>query len=104
MIKYTEIKKQPMVNSVNEVIKWVFGMSGVCDDTGTEAYIDAIWPLEDEARKHHSMWTKSEIAAEYGKCEVENGFSSTIQRKIAAKCDKLVVVSDFDYNNAPDTL
>jgi len=105
MISYTPIIKKPLIKGgTNEVLKWVFAMTGLCDKTGVEVYYDAVWDVSDKPLVRYMMWTKSAIDLEYGKCEVENKFTDVIDRKIKAKCAKILVASDFDYNNAPDTL
>jgi hypothetical protein len=104
MINYNEPIRRPLVNKAsNEVCKWVFGLEGVCSETGESAYIDAVWDVSDQEPRHYSKWTKAEINAEYGKCEYENGFVDTIGRKIDCKNAKRVEVLDFDYNSASNT-
>lgn len=100
-IEYTEIRR-PKVNEHNEVIQWVFGLSGSCTESGTTASFDCIWDVSDHDRLHYSRWKKADIDAEFGKAEVEFNFSEKVDHKIACKVNKRFSPSDFDYNNAPN--
>ena len=100
MIEYVQTKIKPRVNpESNEVDSWVFGLEGTCSETGKSAYVDAVWDVSGEELKRYMFWTKAEIDLAYGKCAYDNDFDATIQRKIQAKIDKKVEVSDFDYNS-----
>jgi hypothetical protein len=103
MIEYRQ-DMHPMVNDHNEVIKFVFVLTGTCTESGTSASVDAYWPIDpDKPKKIAKLWTKDELDLEYGKCEVEKDFRAKVDAKIECKNAKYVASEDFDYNNAPNT-
>lgn len=101
MIKTESEVVKPLVNINNEVLQWVFKVTGTDEDTGVSEAIECIHDVSDQPLERYMFWTKEGVDVEKFKCIQENDMIEKARKRVEARINKVVEASEFDYNNLP---